>query len=99
MHLVETWLKDHGYKVNDTRANNPFDFEAAKQDEKIKVEVKGTSGNFADGTFMTRNEVELYRKEKGSTALIIATEISLDKSTQSASGRNIEQFFKRAIDQ
>ena len=99
MHLVETWLKDRGHKVNDTSANNPFDFEAAKQDEKIKVEVKGTTGDFADGIFMTRNEVELYRKEKGSTALIIATEISLDKSTQSASGRNIEQFFKRAIDQ
>lgn len=99
MHLVETWLKDRGYKVNDTSANNPFDFEAAKQDEKIKVEVKGTTSDFADSIFMTRNEVELHRKEKGSTALIIVTGISLDKSTQSASGRNIEPFFKWDIDQ
>ena len=71
MHLVETWLKDRGYKVNDTSANNPFDFEAAKQDEKIKVEVKGTTSDFADSIFMTRSEVELHRKEKGSTALTL----------------------------
>ena len=62
MHLVETWLTDRGYKVNDTSTNNPFDFEAAKQDEKIKVEVKGNTSDFADAIFMARNEVELQRK-------------------------------------
>ena len=75
MEVAREYLHSLGYKTKDTSANNPFDFIAEKDNEKIKVEVKGTTSSIVDSIMMTSNEVELHKKEAGSTALAIVSGI------------------------
>lgn len=77
MYLAEEWLREHGYEVKDTSATASFDFEARRGEEILKVEVKGTTSDQVDAILMTKNEVDLHRNEKGSTALIIVSQIRL----------------------
>ena len=77
MELARQWLLDQGYRVEDRSATKPYDLEAMKGDEKTKVEVKGTTSDRADTILMTRNEVDLHRREKGQTCLIIVSRIEL----------------------
>jgi|SRR5271166_1436501 len=64
-------------------AKASFDFEASKQGQTIKVEVKGTTNDSGDALLMTRNEVDLHRSQKGQTALIVVSRIQLtDRSTE-----------------
>lgn len=46
----------------------------------MKVEVKGTTGWTSDEIFMTTNEVQLHRAERGHTGLIIVSNIRLAKT-------------------
>ena len=80
MLMADEWLKAHGYAVKDCSVDMPFDFLATRDDETIKVEVKGTTADRADAILMTRNEVELHRLERGRTALIIVSGILLSGS-------------------
>ena len=77
MELVHEWLTRKGYDARDTSASRPYDFEAKKGKEVLKVEVKGTTSDTTDALLMTRNEVELHRKEKGNTALFVVRRIRL----------------------
>ncbi|MEO9781617.1 MAG: DUF3578 domain-containing protein [Sedimentitalea sp.] len=77
MELARQWLLDQGYRVEDRSATKPYDLEAMKGDEKTKVEVKGTTSDRADTILMKRNEVDLHRREKGQTCLIIVSRIEL----------------------
>lgn len=79
MAVAQTWLKGEGYAVKDTSRNSPFDFLASKPGLSMKVEVKGTTSDAAQAIFMTRNEVELHRREAGATALLIVSGIRLDR--------------------
>lgn len=79
MDVAEDWLKAEGYKVKNTSRNSAFDFLATKAGTSVKVEVKGTTSDSAQSIFMTRNEVELHRRETGATALMIVSRIRLDR--------------------
>lgn len=79
MAVAQDWLKAQSYKVKNTSKNSPFDFLATKAGASMKVEVKGTTGDGAQAIFMTRNEVELHRREAGATALLIVSGIRLDR--------------------
>lgn len=81
-------LSNLGYSVIDVSNKKSFDFEAKLGDEKICVEVKGTTG-FAGSILMTRNEVELHRNEYPNNALIIVSEIDLErgKSPKTSGGQ------------
>lgn len=77
MELARQWLLDRGYAVEDRSASKPYDLEAVSGDDEIKVEVKGTTSDRADAILMTRNEVDLHRREKGRTCLIVVSSIEL----------------------
>lgn len=77
MELAWQWLLDQGYDVEDRSASKPYDLEAVRGGEEIKVEVKGTTSDRADAILMTRNEVDLHRREKGRTCLIVVSSIEL----------------------
>lgn len=79
MVVAQEWLEAEGYKVKNTSRNSPFDFLATRAGSSLKVEVKGTTSAGAQAIFMTRNEVELHRREAGATALIIVSAIQLDR--------------------
>ena len=92
MELAEAWLVREGYTVIDCSARQPFDFQAVKGEDRIKVEVKGTTSDFASAVLMTRAEVDLHRAERGSTALIIASRIKLaeDGGSYTADGGEVD---------
>lgn len=92
MALAEDWLRAQGYAPTNTSALRPYDFEASRGEEKIYVEVKGTTSERADAIAMTHGEVDLHRREKGRTALILVTDIRLtpDPAEPSATGGVLE---------
>jgi hypothetical protein len=82
MDVSREWLEKDGYTVKDTSKTSSFDYEASSGEVSLKVEVKGTTSDDAESIFMTKNEVELHRKEKGRTALFIVSKIRIDRSNQ-----------------
>lgn len=103
MDVASQFLLANGYRVRDTSASSPFDFdfEATANGIPIKVEVKSTTSDRADGILMTANEVELHRNEKGDTALIIVSSIRLleQNGAYSSSGGNVEWLLGWDIDE
>jgi hypothetical protein len=101
MQVVREWLEGSGYQVKDVSSTSPFDFEATKPDGLLKVEVKGTTCCDVDSIFMTRNEVELHRSEKGQTALMIVSSITVVKADDGirAVGGKLETLVGWDIDQ
>lgn len=79
MALAVGYLEMEGFVCKDMSSTESFDILASRGDQKLKVEVKGTTSDFCDSILMTRNEVELHGREKGSTALIIVSGINLDR--------------------
>jgi hypothetical protein len=101
MELAAQHLNEIGYQYQDTSNNESYDFLANKNGAAIKVEVKGTTSDLCDSIMMTKNEVELHRREKGSTALIIVSGIKLIKSENGALAINgeVEALMQWDIDQ
>ena len=101
MEVAEGWLRAQGFEVTDCSINQPYDFSAKADGKVVKVEVKGTTSDQADAILMTRNEVELHRSEKGSTALVIVSKIRLagEAGTYVASGGDAEVFMAWDITQ
>lgn len=79
MVVARAWLEAEGYAVKDTSRVSAFDFRATRGETTLKVEVKGTTSDAPAAIFMTRNEVELHRREAGATALLIVSKIRLDR--------------------
>lgn len=77
MDITRTFLEGEGFHCTDTSANKPYDFLASKNEEEVKVEVKGTTNRSPDSILMTSNEVKLHRNEQGKTALSIVHSINL----------------------
>ncbi|WP_322418905.1 protein NO VEIN domain-containing protein [Mesorhizobium huakuii] len=101
MEVAAQFLRSIGYAVRDTSASNSFDFEAELGGTRIKVEVKGTTSDRADGILMTANEVELHRNERGKTALIIVSSVRLceQRGAYSGSGGNVEWLLGWDVDE
>lgn len=66
-----------GFVVEDVSNVMPFDLRATRAEEKLHVEVKGTTGPY--GTiFLTRNEVDLARREPASAALFVLSGVRVE---------------------
>lgn len=79
--LATRHLKDLGYEVADVGATRPYDLHATRAHEMLFVEVKGSVSS-GEEIVLTRNEVELHRKEYPRTMLVVVRRISLDRSTE-----------------
>ncbi|ARL94671.1 MrcB family domain-containing protein [Burkholderia pseudomallei] len=101
MHLATQFLQSQGFVCDDKSAVESFDILARRDGQALKVEVKGTTSELCDSILMTRSEVELHRREKGATGLLIVSRIRLDRSgtTPSASGGVVEALMQWDIDQ
>jgi hypothetical protein len=77
MAVAQAWLEEQQYTVEDRSRKESFDLLASRSGECLKVEVKGTTAEYLDALFMTRNEVLLHKKERGRTALLAVTHIRL----------------------
>lgn len=90
MDMAVAYLNALGFSVKDVSGNSSYDLEATSPDQKLFVEVKGTTGS-ADSILMTANEIEFHRKEYPNTALIIVSGIDLERGEEpSASGGRLD---------
>lgn len=74
--------RDHfhalGYDTQDVGSIASYDVHATKDEQMIKVEVKGTTSDGA-AVLLTANEVELHRSEHPDNALAVVRHIILDR--------------------
>lgn len=100
MLLATQHLEAEGFICKDTSASESFDILASREAEALKIEVKGTTSDLCESVLMTKNEVELHRREKGRTGLMIVSRIQLDRSQDppSASGGTVEALLRWDID-
>ncbi|MFJ7421499.1 MrcB family domain-containing protein [Streptomyces uncialis] len=77
--LATGYFKAQGWTVKDVGASKPYDLHLTRVDEKLHVEVKGTT---SDGSqvIVTRAEVECQRRFAPDNALVIVHSIELDRS-------------------
>ena len=101
MDVAKEWLEGHGFAWKDQSASDSFDLLASRDGLSHKVEVKGTTSDICDAIIMTKNEVELHRREKGTTALAVVSSIRLDRKVQpvQAFGGSIEMLWEWDIDE
>lgn len=101
MALAIQYLAATGYESRDTSATDSFDILAKKGGEELMVEVKGTTSDFCDSVLMTKNEVNLHRKNKGATGLLIVSKIRLsrDQDKPKATGGEVEALLYWDIDE
>jgi hypothetical protein len=81
MAMAKAWLESAGFVPEDTSKSAPYDFVARREGETFKIEVKGTTSELGDVIMVTKNELELHRKELGQTGLIVVSAIKLDRSS------------------
>ncbi len=101
MALAIQYLAVMGYESRDTSATKSFDILAKRAGEELMVEVKGTTSDLCDSVLMTKNEVNLHRKHKGSTGLIIVSKIRLSRNggEPTATGGEVEALLYWDIDE
>ncbi|MFB9460561.1 protein NO VEIN domain-containing protein [Streptomyces antimycoticus] len=81
--LATEHFKAQGWTLKDVGATKSYDLELKRGDEKLHVEVKGTT---SDGSqiILTRAEVEWQRKFAPDNALVIVHSIKLDRTVKPA---------------
>lgn len=101
MDVAKDWLEQRGYEWDDHSSTDSFDLLASKNGISHKVEVKGTTSDICDAIVMTKNEVDLHSREKGTTALAVVSSIRLDRKAEpvQASGGSIEMLWEWDIDE
>lgn len=74
-------LSGLGYRVKDVGATESYDLDARRGDERLYVEVKGTTSTWGPDSeiVLTRNEVELHEREYPNTMLVVVSSIALDR--------------------
>ncbi|MFB7546039.1 MrcB family domain-containing protein [Streptomyces sp. NPDC056154] len=79
--LATEHFEAQGWTVKDVGASKPYDLHLARGDEKLHVEVKGTT---SDGSqvILTRAEVEWQRKFAPANALVVVHSIELDRTVE-----------------
>ena len=101
MALAIKYLAANGFESRDTSASKSFDILAKKAGVELMVEVKGTTSDLCDSVLMTKNEVNLHRKHKGSTGLLIVSKIRLSRNGDEpiATGGEVEALLYWDIDE
>lgn len=81
--VATSYLVEQGYEVVDVGATESYDLDARRGEERLYVEVKGTTTVWARGSseiIVTKNEVDLHLREYPNNMLLIVSQIVLDRS-------------------
>lgn len=93
MKKAKEWLQKHGFKqIEDHSSRKSYDYSTYKNGEKYFVEVKGLTGT-PNSVNMGYKEVELHKKNKGKTILLVVHGIEVTtKPKIKASGGRVKVF-------
>lgn len=81
--LAIDYFTARGWSVTDVGAKESYDLLASRNDERLHIEVKGTT-SLGSQVVLTRSEVERQRKLAPNNALVIVHSIELDRSANPA---------------
>ena len=84
MEIARDIYLQEGWTLLDTSTSEPYDFEAYKGKEIRYIEVKGTTGDGAS-VILTHGEVKHVFDNPETSALVVISNIKLDKSSESPS--------------
>ena len=90
--IAAEYYANQGWKVS--RKGRPYDLELHRDNERMTVEVKGTTSE-GGAVVLTRNEVAHHSETYPDHALVIVRNIELDRSTSPASVSGGELFERR----
>ncbi|MCC8480905.1 DUF3578 domain-containing protein [Streptomyces globisporus] len=79
--LATKHFQAQGWTVKDVGASKPYDLHLTRGEEKLQVEVKGTTSD-GNQVILTRAEVEWQRRFAPHNALVIVHSIGLDRSAK-----------------
>lgn len=83
------FLREQGWEsIKDVGDKASFDLECRRADEVLYVEVKGTT-SLGHAVVLTRNEVELHREVHPNNALVVVSEIDLDRESATATNGKV----------
>jgi hypothetical protein len=88
VHVASEHLRAQGYSVVDVGATSSYDLDARRGQERLFVEVKGTTSP-GEQIVLTRAEVQLHQREYPNTMLAVVSGISLDRGSDTASGGDL----------
>jgi hypothetical protein len=93
--IVRRFYERLGYKVEDKHRTRPYDFECAKDGQRLRyIEVKGTRTS-GDQVLLTPNEVKLPDRKNTSVDLCVLHSIKLaDERTAKCSGGTLVRYEK-----
>ena len=85
--------QQHNFKqIEDRSSNNSYDYSAYKNGKEYFVEVKGLTGE-PTSINMGRREVELHKKSKGKSILLVVHGIKVTTSPKiKASGGRVKAY-------
>jgi hypothetical protein len=87
--VATSYLAEQGYAVADVGATESYDLDARRGEERLYVEVKGTTTVWDSGSseiIVTKNEVDLHQREYPNNMLLIVSQIVLDRTVTPPSG-------------
>lgn len=88
--VATEYLTGEGYDVTDVGATESYDLDARRGEQRLYVEVKGTTTVWTSASeiILTKREVELHLREYPDNMLLIVSSVVLDRSATppSASG-------------
>jgi hypothetical protein len=90
--MAADYYAAQGWQVR--RRGRPYDLELTRPDEKMTVEVKGTTSR-GEGVALTFNEVEHHKVAHPDNALVVVRGIELDRTTSPPTVRGGELFERR----
>jgi hypothetical protein len=76
MTRAKVHLRELGWRVHDVSLTHPYDFDCSRGEERLIVEVKGTT-SAGSQIVITRNEVGAQRAHHPNNALIVVHSINL----------------------
>ncbi|OIJ32446.1 hypothetical protein BK819_11870 [Microbacterium sp. LCT-H2] len=68
-----------GWSVRDVGATESYDLDCRRGEEHLWVEVKGTT-SLGEAVILTKNEVALHREKHPHNALVVVSQINLDRT-------------------
>jgi hypothetical protein len=88
MNHAKKYFVDRGYDIDDVHLKRHYDLKCTKGEEKLLVEVKGTTGK-GKSILLTGREVEFVQDHPKSMALVIVHSINLKSKRDLENGERI----------
>jgi hypothetical protein len=97
MQAARTHFENEGFEVEDRSATSPYDLLCRRDEERLYVEVKGTTTD-GESVHLTHGEVKHVRRHEGQVALFVVRNMKLVETEGGLEARGGDQLIRRPWD-